>query len=66
MERVTSFIGLLVMMGIAYLISNNRKAIRPRVVLGGLGLQFLLALFILKTTLGMKICLLYTSPSPRD
>ena len=40
--------GVLVLLGIAYLLSNNRKEIKIRTVLWGLGLQFSLALIILK------------------
>ena len=40
--------GILVLLGIAYLLSNNRKEIKIRTVLWGLGLQFSLALMILK------------------
>jgi len=40
--------GVLVLLGIAYLLSNNRKEIKIRTVLWGLGLQFSLALVILK------------------
>ena len=41
-------IGILVLLGVAYLLSNNRKEIKIRTVLWGLGLQFSLALMILK------------------
>ena len=41
-------IGILVLLGVAYLLSNNRKEIKIRTVLWGLGLQFSLALVILK------------------
>ena len=40
--------GILVLLGVAYLLSNNRKEIKIRTVLWGLGLQFSLALMILK------------------
>ena len=40
--------GILVLLGVAYLLSNNRKEIKIRTVLWGLGLQFSLALVILK------------------
>ena len=41
-------IGVLFLLSIAYLLSNNRKAIKSRTVLWGLGLQFFFALIILK------------------
>ncbi|MAV96971.1 MAG: NupC/NupG family nucleoside CNT transporter [Candidatus Marinimicrobia bacterium] len=48
MMRFTGLIGILALLGIAYLLSNNRKAIKPRTVLWGLGLQLLFAIIILK------------------
>ncbi|MFQ5722917.1 MAG: NupC/NupG family nucleoside CNT transporter [Terriglobia bacterium] len=54
MERLMGFLGLLVMLGIAFLFSTNRRAIRLRTVLWGLGLQFGLALLVLKTTVGRE------------
>ena len=35
-------------MGIAYLLSNNRKEIKPRIIIWGIGLQLLFAIIILK------------------
>ena len=46
--KFTGLIGVLALLGIAYLLSNNRKAIKPRTVLWGLGLQLLFAIIILK------------------
>ena len=43
-----SFIGIIGLLVIAYLLSNDRKKINPRVVLGGLGLQFVIAFGVLK------------------
>jgi len=50
-----SIIGLAIILAICYLLSENRKAIRLRVILWGLGLQFIFALFILKTNAGFII-----------
>jgi concentrative nucleoside transporter, CNT family len=55
MERFTGIFGILLILGIAYLMSNNRKAINFRTVGMGLLLQFALALFILKTAIGKGI-----------
>jgi concentrative nucleoside transporter, CNT family len=55
MERLSSLAGLLVFMGIAYALSTDRKAIKPRTVLWGLTLQFLLALFVLRTAVGQEL-----------
>lgn len=46
---------MIAILGLAFLLSNNRKAINFRLVGSGLLLQVLLALFILKTALGQKI-----------
>ncbi len=55
MENTTGFIGIAVILGIAFLLSNNRKAINYRLVVSGLALQTGLALFILKTKIGSNI-----------
>jgi concentrative nucleoside transporter, CNT family len=47
---VRGLVGLAFIIGIAILISNNRKSVNWRMVGAGLGLQVLLALFILKGT----------------
>jgi CNT family concentrative nucleoside transporter len=57
MERVVSFGGLFVMMGLAWAMSNNRKKINFRIVAGGLALQFGLALLVLKTDPGQNFFL---------
>ncbi len=45
-------IGLLILISLA--VSSNRKRFPWKIVVGGLGLQWLLALFILKTSVGEK------------
>ncbi|MEL7502577.1 MAG: NupC/NupG family nucleoside CNT transporter [Cyanobacteria bacterium J06554_6] len=55
MERLIALLGLGVFVGIAYLMSMQRKAIRWRPVLWGLALQLLFALFILRTPIGLAI-----------
>lgn len=55
MARFTGIIGIIVILGLAYLWSNNRKAINYRLVFTGLGLQLALAIFILKVPLGQQI-----------
>lgn len=55
MERVISALGVLVFIGISYAISVNRHAVRWRTIAWGLGLEFLLAIVILKTSWGLKI-----------
>ncbi|WP_373548636.1 NupC/NupG family nucleoside CNT transporter [Haliscomenobacter sp.] len=52
MERFIGLIGMVLILGIAFLLSNNRRAINYRTVGVGLLLQLGLAVFILKTTVG--------------
>ena len=52
LERLLPLLGIAVILAIAYLCSTNRKAIRLKTVLWGLGLQFVLALVVLKTAWG--------------
>lgn len=49
MYRFVSLIGLVFMMLVAFVISENRKKIPFRIIIGGLLLQFLFAVLILKT-----------------
>jgi len=55
MERFSGLIGIALIIGLAFLFSNNRKAINYRTVISGLALQLALALFILKTSVGQNI-----------
>lgn len=48
MMRFTGLFGIVALLGIAYLLSNNRKEIKPRTILWGIGLQLLFAIIILK------------------
>ena len=48
MERFSALIGFVVILGIAFLLSNNRKAIRWKTVFWGLTLQILIAIAVLK------------------
>ena len=55
MERLLSVVGLLAILAGAWALSTDRKAIRLRTVAWGLGLQFALALFVLKLPIGQRI-----------
>ena len=55
MERVISLLGLVVMVGLAWAMSEHKKQVNLRVVWGGLLLQLFLAVFILKTSIGAAI-----------
>lgn len=55
MERFTGLLGIVLILGIAFAMSNNRKAINYRTVGVGLALQFGLAVFILRTETGQAV-----------
>jgi concentrative nucleoside transporter, CNT family len=55
MGRFTGVIGIVIILGLAFLWSNNRKAINKRLVITGLLLQLVLAIFILKVPIGQDI-----------
>lgn len=52
MGRFTGLLGLLAMLGLAFAFSTDRRAIRFRTVAWGLGLQFMLAIFVLRIPAG--------------
>lgn len=54
-QRLLSVFGLMAMLGLAWLASVDRRVVQWRVVLWGMGLQLLFALFILKTPVGTAI-----------
>jgi CNT family concentrative nucleoside transporter len=52
MGRFTGILGLLTMLGLAYIFSTDRKAIRLKTVAWGLGLQVAFAIFVLRMEVG--------------
>jgi concentrative nucleoside transporter, CNT family len=54
MGRFTGILGLLTMLGLAYAFSTNRRAIRLKTVLWGLGLQVTFAWFVLRVPAGQR------------
>src|SRR6202140_13806 len=52
MGRFTGILGLLTMLAAAYAFSTNRRAIRLKTVVWGLGLQFVFAVFVLRIDAG--------------
>ena len=52
MGRFTGLLGLLTMLALAFAFSTNRRAIRVKTVAWGLGLQFVLAVFVLRVQAG--------------
>jgi photosystem II stability/assembly factor-like uncharacterized protein len=54
-DRLIGLLGILVVLGMCYLASNNRAAIEWRLVVVGLGLQVIIAVLILKTDTGYAV-----------
>jgi len=54
MGRLTGVIGIVVLLGLAFVFSSNRRAIKPRTVVAGLGLQILFAFLVLKFEYGRR------------
>ena len=52
MGRFTGLLGLLTMLALAFAFSTNRRAIRVKTVVWGLGLQIVLAIFVLRLQAG--------------
>jgi concentrative nucleoside transporter, CNT family len=55
LARFTGLLGLIVFLGLAYALSTNRRAIRWRTVIWGLGLQLLFAFLVIKWSYGQLI-----------
>ena len=55
MNRFIGILGIFVILGISYLLSNNKKNIDFRLIIWGLGLQILFGIFILVTPFGKPI-----------
>ena len=55
LARLRALLGLLVLALIAWLLSVNRKVVPWRVLLWGVALQFIFAIFILKTPVGLSL-----------
>ena len=52
MGRLTGLLGIVVILAVAWAFSRHKKAINPRVLYWGLGLQFAFAVLVLKTDFG--------------
>jgi len=55
MENYTGILGIIVLLGIAFLLSNNKRLINKNIIFWGLGLQISFAIIILKTTFGKAL-----------
>ncbi|MBN1898068.1 MAG: NupC/NupG family nucleoside CNT transporter [Spirochaetes bacterium] len=53
--KLQSLAGLVLILGLAFLLSTNKKSIKLRVVVWGFALQLILALIILRTDIGFLI-----------
>ena len=51
-ERLVGLLGMAVMIGIAWLLSNNRNRVNWRLVGMGVGVQLLFGFLVLKTPIG--------------
>src|ERR1700747_2559637 len=52
MDRFTGLLGIAVILLVAWALSRHKRAIRPRILFWGLGLQLGFALLVLKTSFG--------------
>lgn len=55
MKIVLNLIGIFVVLGLVFLISNNKKNIPWKLVLKAMGVQFFIAVFLVKVPFGRKI-----------
>jgi CNT family concentrative nucleoside transporter len=55
MARFTGLLGLATMLSLAYLMSSNRRAIKLKTILWGLGLQVTFAFLVLKVSYGQRV-----------
>jgi concentrative nucleoside transporter, CNT family len=55
LERFVGILGIIVILGIAFLLSENKKKINWRLVVSGLGLQIIFAILILKVPVGRRV-----------
>ncbi len=53
MGRFTGFLGLAVILGVAWLFSTHKKEIKLKLIAWGMGLQFAFAILVLKTNFGL-------------
>ena len=55
MEQYTGILGIIVLLSLSFLLSNNRSIVDKNIIFWGLGLQFSFAFIILKTSFGEKL-----------
>jgi CNT family concentrative nucleoside transporter len=54
MERFSGVLGIIVLLLLAFLFSSNRRAIQPKIVIWGLGLQFIFAWIVIRYSFGQQ------------
>src|SRR5687768_10458923 len=52
MHRLISVLGIVVFIGLAWLMGSHKRRVSPRIIVGGLLLQFIFAAVILRTAWG--------------
>ena len=55
MQEYIGILGVLVLLGISYMLSNNKSLVNKNIIFWGLGLQFSFAVIILKTSFGKAL-----------
>src|SRR5207247_6740267 len=55
MGRWTGVLGMAVILGLAWLFSTNRSAIKLKTIAWGLGLQLALGFFVLRSSMGSSV-----------
>ena len=46
MDRLIAFLGIFILLLISYSLSNDRKKVDPKIIIWGLSLQFIFAIFV--------------------
>ena len=55
MLKLLNALGIIVLLGVLYLISNNKKAVNKKMILKGLAIQFVLAFLLVKFPIGRML-----------
>lgn len=55
LNRAVAALGILTILALAFAFSKHRKAVNWRIIVGGLGLQFAVGLFVMRTNLGFRM-----------
>jgi concentrative nucleoside transporter, CNT family len=63
MQRIQGLIGISLILGLAFLFSNNKRRINLRLVVSGLTLQLLIGILVLKIT---PVILFFSVSGSRD